>query len=242
MSTINKRKLDNKHAKDEGPASKSSKSNVETSKMRNKTKNEILKCYEDLCERFNLLQIEYEKLAADKEIHDQVKSDLEEANDKLEEKLNKMERPFQDFSCTDCGYPCQSISDLGEHMYEFHKGEEWDEIYSCKYCEMKYPTKRDLMIHRKRSHSEKVNICKYFIKGTCHFEDRCWFKHVKDQTNSINLKCGFCGKQLESKSDLMNHIKQNHSRKVQMCKHIIAGNYCFHETNCWFKHVEDKSS
>ena len=163
MSTINKRKLDNKHAKDEGPASKSSKSNVETSKMRNKTKNEILKCYEDLCEKFNLLQIEYEKLAADKEIHDQVKSDLEEANDKLEEKLNKMERPFQDFSCTDCGYPCQSISDLGEHMYEFHKGEEWDEVYSCQYCEMKYPTKRDLMVYRKRNHGEKVNICKYFI-------------------------------------------------------------------------------
>ena len=44
---------------------------------------------------------------------------------------------------------CHSISDLGEHMYEFHKGEEWDEVYCCQYCEMKYPTKRDLMVHRK---------------------------------------------------------------------------------------------
>ena len=137
---------------------------------------------------------------------------------------------------------CHSISDLGEHMYEFHKGEEWDEVYCCQYCEMKYPTKRDLMVHRKRNHGEKVNICKYFIKGTCHFEDRCWFKHEKDPISSINLKCGFCGKQFETKTDVMNHIKQNNTKKVQMCKNVIAGNYCHHETNYWFKHVEDKTT
>ena len=28
-------------------------------------------------------------------------------------------------------------TNLGEHMYEFHKGEEWDEVYSCQYCEIR---------------------------------------------------------------------------------------------------------
>ena len=90
---------------------------------------------------------------------------------------------------------CHSISDLGEHMYEFHKGEEWDEVYCCQYCEMKYPTKRDLLVHRKK----------------------IW---RKSQFSSINLKCGFCGKQFETKNDVMNHIKSKsykESSNVKKC-------------------------
>ena len=108
MSIPNKRKLDNKNAKDEDPSLKSSKCNPGISKLRSKTKKEILRCYEELYESFNLLQIEYEKLVADKEINEKVRNDLEGANKKLEDNLNNIENCFQDLSCEECGYPCHS--------------------------------------------------------------------------------------------------------------------------------------
>ena len=85
---------------------------------------------------------------------------------------------------------------------------------------MKFRTKPELMNHRKRNHAEKVNACKYYVKGTCHFEDRCWFKHERDERNSVNPKCDYCGKIFTIKNDLMNHIKKSHTKKCKCVKHL----------------------
>ena len=229
-----KRKLDNKQAKEFSPVSKTSKTTIDINKMKNKTKNDIIKCYEELSDKFDILQAEYDLLVNAKKECDDTLTMLKE-----ELKLKENQCLVQDTSCKECGYPCNSITDLGEHMYEFHIGDDWEETFSCKYCEMKFRTKPELMNHRKRNHAEKVNACKYYVKGTCHFEDRCWFKHERDERNSVNLKCGYCGKIFTIKDDLMNHIKKSHTKKVQTCKTFKAGNYCHYENNCWFTHEND---
>ena len=240
---VRKRKLDNKEVNDVSPLAKSSKIFIDINKMKNRTKNDIIKCYEELSEKFETLQKAYDKLLNAKKECDEALTVLEKRNNQLEKDLKVKENQclVQNTSCEECGYPCESITNLGEHMYEFHIGDDWEETFSCKYCEMKFRTKQELMVHRKRNHAEKVNACKYYAKGTCHFEDRCWFKHEKDQNSSVNLKCGYCGKILTTKNDLMKHLKKCHIEKVQKCKNFMAGNYCNYEDDCWFRHEDENN-
>ena len=55
--------------------------------------------------------------------------------------------------CKECEYPADDIYDLGEHVYEFH-GEHEKNSLECHYCDEKFQSKRDLMIHRKEAHIE----------------------------------------------------------------------------------------
>ena len=65
--------------------------------------------------------------------------------------------------CKECEYPADDIFDLGEHVYEFH-GEHEKNSLECHYCDEKFQSKRDLMVHRKEAHIEKVTTCYYFLK------------------------------------------------------------------------------
>ena len=157
-------------------------------------------------------------------------NDKESPNDLTRTHTENDDEPI----CTHCGYPAQDLCDLGAHIYEWHAEANWNEVFECSICDMRYPCKKELMSHRKKKHIEIVPICRNFIKGTCHFEN-CWYKHERNAIETLNFKCGFCGKNFKNKNELMNHVKEKHDLKVKKCNNFMEGT-CIFKEKCWYKH------
>jgi hypothetical protein len=79
------------------------------------------------------------------------------------------------------------------------------------------------MIHRKKHHIDKVNICRDFSNGIYTFEDKiCWYNHreavIGNSMDMTAFKCSLCDANCTNKSELMCHRKQTHRKTVQECK------------------------
>ena len=145
--------------------------------------------------------------------------------------------------CNECEYPAEDIYDLGEHMYEIHTLESLDSTIVCHHCGFKLKTKKELMVHRKELHKEKVGPCRYFLEGKCEFSDAdCWFSHEKNNSGKKLqvYTCSFCGKVFKMRSDFMHHRKQEHNKNVPICKNELNGTCQIQ--NCWYNHSEIKMS
>ena len=60
-----------------------------------------------------------------------------------------------------------------------------DDSIMCNLCVDSFEKKRDLMIHKKEDHKEKVEFCWPYSAGTCPYgEQKCWFIHGKEDSNS----------------------------------------------------------
>ena len=59
------------------------------------------------------------------------------------------------------------------------------------FCDGKFETNKDLMIHKKKEHSEKVQVCWNYSTGKCDFgENLCWFLHTNLNTSkSAEIDC-----------------------------------------------------
>ena len=141
--------------------------------------------------------------------------------------------------CVECEYPAEDIFDLGEHMYDIHAeaNEEYNE--SCHYCTQLFKTKRDVMLHSKKWHKEKVKPCRNFMKGQCDYtEIECWFSHT-EKVDSVKSKfeCSFCGENFDFHSDLKFHKKKQHRENVPMCREEIEN--CHFGEKCWFLHISN---
>ena len=70
-----------------------------------------------------------------------------------------------------------------------HETEEGKSI-QCFFCESNFPTKREVMMHRKSHHGRTVKICEKFLVKSCNYsEATCWFKHetANDKSKESNL-------------------------------------------------------
>ena len=147
--------------------------------------------------------------------------------------------------CDECQYPADDLCELGEHMIMTHKFEDSKEAVYCDFCGMKLETKKDLMIHRKAIHEERVNICSYFLKDKCAFDAKtCWYIHKNvDQTSGYlqikEFNCGLCDENFNTRSQFMNHKKNQHLNHVSICKEYERNYTCRFENKCWFKHVKN---
>ena len=62
-----------------------------------------------------------------------------------------------------------------------------DNSMMCNLCDDTFEKKRNLMIHKKEDHTEKVELYWYYSAGTCPYgEQKCWFIHDKEDAK---LKC-----------------------------------------------------
>ena len=173
----NKRKNDDSKFNDEmlEPSVKVSKKN---SDIRSLKKGDIILKYAELKRKFAILHEENLKLKNENHQNLVAMNNLEEKAELLEERLqtllkaktssdgtndtNALENNEEDLKCDNCGYPAQDLCDLGAHIFEWHAEEKWEEVFLCAFCDMRYPTKNDLMTHRKNKHIEKVPICRYY--------------------------------------------------------------------------------
>ena len=70
-----------------------------------------------------------------------------------------------------------------------HKAEDGKSI-QCFFCESNFPTKREVMMHRKSHHGRTVKTCEKFLVKSCNYsEATCWFKHetANDKSKESNL-------------------------------------------------------
>ena len=56
-----------------------------------------------------------------------------------------------------------------------------------------------------------------------------------------SIVCNFCDNGFETKRDLMNHKKIEHTEKVNVCWHFSAGTCSFGDKKCWFVHSTEKN-
>ena len=197
-SAQTKRKSDQINANEE-PAVKVFKTEAN---IRSLKKGDIIAKYEELKSKYELVYAENERLKKENESNKDAMNILEDKAEQLQNRvqvlLNDKESP-NDLTtthtenddepiCTHCGYPAQDLCDLGAHIYEWHAEANWNEVFECSICDMRYPCKKELMSHRKKKHIEIVPICRNYIKGTCHFEN-CWYKHERNEMETLNFKC-----------------------------------------------------
>ena len=122
-------------------------------------------------------------------------------------------------------------------MYEVHAetNEEYNE--PCHYCTQLFKTKRDVMLHSKKSHKEKVKPCRNFLKGQCDYtEIDCWFSHTQtDDSVKNKFECTFCGENFDFHSESKIHKKKQHKENFQICREET--NNCHFWEKCWFLHM-----
>ena len=229
----------------EEPLVKASKTEAN---IRSLKKADIVLKFEELKVKYESLCEENEKLKKENDSNLAAINVLEEKAEKLQDRVQGLlsskdssnaasencPENYDEPECDICWYPAKDLCDLGAHIYEWHAEANWREVFQCSICDMRYPCKNELMNHRKNNHFELVPVCRNYLKGRCHFEN-CWYKHEKSENETSDLKCGFCGKNLQTKNDLMNHVKENHKLKVKKCEKFIEGN-CVFKDRCWYKH------
>ena len=134
--------------------------------------------------------------------------------------------------CKRCDYEAQDRYELDGHIWTEHEEDEEGQI-RCKFCGQKFANVANLMMHKKIKHREKIATCQNFIEGGCPFEDkRCWFLHIE---NNETFKCNICKKTFPTKSQFMQHRKNQHNTMVQIFKN---NDVCFYGQSCWFRHEQ----
>jgi hypothetical protein len=66
------------------------------------------------------------------------------------------------------------------------------------------------MVHKKKEHSDKVEICWNYSTGKCEFgDDLCWFLH-SNTSKSCEINCNICGKVFTTLNQFLSHKKIEH--------------------------------
>ena len=146
------------------------------------------------------------------------------------------------FCSVDCK-PCDNI--IGKDENETGKKDSMDMSveeqkfkYTCNTCKDNFESKNELMMHRKKKHVEKVQVCWNFVSSKCQFvEDLCWFRHCNSEMQQEKYYCKFCGETFMTRNDLQIHKKIKHNKTVPYC----TNEECWYgPEKCWFWHNENK--
>ena len=149
-----------------------------------------------------------------------------------------------DFPCHICGKWRRSEEDLAYHLKKHEVCTTAPTVppksIQCNFCTEMFLSIRDLMVHKKKEHVDKVSACRNHTNGTCDFGDlQCWFSHA-NQTSSMTFKCNHCDNSFSSYSDMLRHRKQEHATLVPACRNHKNGECQYNEYKCWVIHNEIK--
>ena len=148
------------------------------------------------------------------------------------------------FSCDICKFNCQSKQELKNHQEMHSEGKTSERSLNCHLCGNIFSTKTELMNHRRDQHRNSLKLCRYFASGNCHFDDNlCWYKHQTHQPKNSEVKCSFCDNVFKTKSDLRNHLRENHAPESStQCIDFKNGSCKMSTEDCWFQHNENEEA
>ena len=93
-------------------------------------------------------------------------------------------RKKEDITKTVCKYfwegKCKFETDVFWYSHSLDTSAEKEKENSKECCECKkiFRNVSEPMTHKKKLHG-KSQICKYYVNGSCQFEDKCWYLHIK---------------------------------------------------------------
>ena len=133
-------------------------------------------------------------------------------------------------TCTDCPLMFNNVTDLAAHMTSLHKQPK-EGIVNCKKCEWNFGSKAEMKVHMKEAH-KSYKPCKNFPLNKCEYNEDCTFDHIILQEGQH--VCFRCGHISNSKTEIMNHIKEKHGNII--CQKFLKNQCSFHN-RCLFQHV-----
>ena len=141
------------------------------------------------------------------------------------------------YLCGDCDYVAECMHDFDDHTHTPHQ-EENSSLFTCKFCDERFETLKEVMTHNRLMHTSNVQHCKQFLENSCFYGDNCWFMHSKTFRNSDpTFDCNHCELKFRSQNVLREHTKLLHTQFVFNCKNE---DICkFGPQKCWFVHKED---
>ena len=149
--------------------------------------------------------------------------------------------------CKECGFEANNMYNLNAHKRTAHSNsiivDDRQNSRQCNCCDKTFTSIRDLMIHKKKEHAEKVSHCWHFSAGTCPYRDeQCWFIHTTEKSNfSISeYTCNICEKVCSNQSNFLQHRKKYHEEHVASCNNFYKGECTYGNGKCWFNHNDNK--
>ena len=115
-------------------------------------------------------------------------------------------------------------------------------LFHCNFCNEKPNNIKELMVHKKKEHLEKVSLCWKYSSGTCEFGDLNWFSHSGTTPESSFIKCKVCDETFPLLPEYLRHKKNSHTHLVPTCKNNFNGECKYGEIYCWFKHEKKEVS
>ncbi|XP_054263598.1 gastrula zinc finger protein XlCGF57.1-like isoform X2 [Macrosteles quadrilineatus] len=138
-------------------------------------------------------------------------------------------------ACPHCGLLCSRKANLRAHMKTHEEGRS----FSCSLCKQQFSTYSEMLSHRRQHSQQEIRLLlqqdlitdkDYLI--TCHFCDKIFTNKRILAThmdkvhggNSLTVKCGDCGKLLQSQRSLVYHQRSQHSdERPHRCAHCGQG-------------------
>ena len=136
------------------------------------------------------------------------------------------------FNSMECDHQAHKENDLLKHMKIAHQSSISETLnnmgFKCVSCAQVFERKDRLMNHRRDTHGKSKTKCRYNVPPlTCNKgEKECVFDHSPGHDNSKDFKFSVCSELCPTKSQVLNHRKNNHPDKVAMCKSIKKGDIC----------------
>ena len=123
----------------------------------------------ELMVEFKALQVKHEHLLEENhknlEMIEQLRRDLIQKKEITANNVKKVEVSTEtdecNQQCNECEYPANDMYELGEHIYEFHTIKTHGK-FVCTFCDEKFGSKDDMMLHRKLVHKGRVRECRNF--------------------------------------------------------------------------------
>ena len=160
--------------------------------------------------------------------------------------------PAVQIPCRVCLHVATCEEELNWHMDDVHDLQTdmyFETDFPCETCGKWCRSEADLNYHNKKHEfvqnvpSDEMKTCPYFMDGYCAFDSKeCWFDHPELSQASLvpralkSVKCRFCEKTFETKSEFMEHRKLEHPEKITACKKEMDGSCRFGMEKCWYAH------
>ena len=90
------------------------------------------------------------------------------------------------YNCHVCSFQGTSSKNLQRHVRETSHKLHDDLSEKCFTCDMVCSNFEELMIHRKISHRDTINPCRF--NATCKFKEKCWYRHDDDSIFDHQVK------------------------------------------------------
>ena len=88
------------------------------------------------------------------------------------------------YNCRMCGFQGNSSKNLFQHVRETKHTDHDDLREKCFTCGNIFENFVALMIHRKETHEDKINQCRY--QENCKFTATCWYRHGGGNVKNIS--------------------------------------------------------